>query len=409
MWTYHPKRKQFYLHQFAEKQPDLNYRSKELVEEMMNLIRFWLDKGVDGLRTSATIYLLEDNRFLDEPITSDQTINGKPAYKAFDHIYTQCLPETYEMLRRFREVVDSYKQKDGQTRILMVGIGTLPTMENMMKFYGNKSHPIAHIPLNYVLLNAHALNDASSAEDYQNSINTWMENMPQGEHPNWMFGNHDTSRIPNRFDSSSVDSINVLLLLLPGTPIACEGEEIGMEDTKIRWEQTTDVCALGLGPLLYETVNRDPERTPFQWNSSHHAGFSAIDGTTWLPVNPNYYRINVQAQKYDLRSHYNIYRNLIKLRSREAFRRGDFKMYNVSERIFAFKRGLPNDVYVIIMNVNNEEESVDIENIISEEINGNFEIVLVSENSEYEVGDKLNASCKLFRMRPKSAIVLQSI
>ncbi|XP_065203795.1 maltase 2-like [Planococcus citri] len=407
MWTYHSTRKQFYLHQFAEKQPDLNYRSKELVEEMINVIRFWLDKGVDGFRMDAIIHLVEDDRFLDEPVISNQTINGKPAYKAFDHIYTQCLPETYEMFRRFREVADSYKQKDGQTRLVMLEIGTMPTIENTMKFYGNKSHPIAHIPFNFYPLDD--LRDTSSAQDFQTSINKWMDNMPQGQWPNWVLGNHDNFRIASRFDPSSVDMMNMFLLLLPGTPIAYNGEEIGMEDAKIRWDQTTDVYALGVGPLWYETFSRDPERTPFQWNASHHAGFSSIDGKTWLPVNPNYYRINVQAQKYNLRSHYNIYKNLIKLRSREAFRRGDFKMYTISDRIFAFKRNLSNEIYAIIMNLNNEEESVDIKNTIANETNGNFEIILVSENSEYEVGDKLNTSSEVFRMRPKSAIVLQSI
>ncbi|XP_065203796.1 maltase 2-like [Planococcus citri] len=406
MWTYHPTRKQFYLHQFADKQPDLNYRSKELVEEMLNLIRFWLDKGVDGLSMSAIVFLLENESFLDEPVISNQTINGKPTHNAFDHIYTQCQPETYEMLRRFREVADSYKQKDGQTRLLMLGIGTTPTIENTMKFYGNKSHPIAHIPLNYHLLDS--LNDISSAHDYQNHLNKWIENMPAGQWPNWVLGNHDHFRISKRFDSSSVDMMNMLLLLLPGTPFAYNGEEIGMEDAKIRWEQTTDVYALDVGPLLYESFSRDPERTPFQWNSSHHAGFSGIDGKTWLPVNPNYYRINVQAQKYNLKSHYNIYKKLIELRSKEAFYRGDFKMYTISDRVFAFKRNLSNEVYVIIMNLNNEEESVDIKNAIANETNGNFEIILVSENSEYEVGDELNASSGVFRMRPKSSIILKS-
>lgn len=85
-------------------------------------------------------------------------------------------------------------------------------------------------------------------------------------------GNHDVPRIADRFDPSSVDSINMLLLLLPGTPIVYNGDEIGMTGSKIRWDQTTDVYALDLGPMFYEIYSRDPERTPFQWNSSRHAG-----------------------------------------------------------------------------------------------------------------------------------------
>ncbi|XP_065204698.1 maltase 2-like [Planococcus citri] len=406
LWSYHPIRKQFFLHQFARKQPDLNYRYDKLVEEMMNVIRFWLDKGVDGFRMDAVIHLVEDYRFLDEPIVTNLLFSGKPAYVAFDHKYTQCLPETYEMFHQFRELADSYKEKDGQTRVIMLEIGTMPTIENTMRFYGNKSYPISHIPFNFLLMDF--LNDTSTAQDFHYYINQWMDNMPEGQWPNWMLGNHDRIRIADRYVPSSVDSMNTLLLLLPGTPVSYNGEEIGMDDVKLSWNQITDVYAQVVDPLMYMARSRDPERTPFQWDSSRHAGFSNTSGKTWLPVNPDYYRINVEAQKNDPKSHLNIYKNLIKLRSKNVFRLGDFKLYNVSEKILAFKRSLQNEIFIIMINLSNEEEVIDFKNTITDVPNTNFNIALVSQNSEFEVGNELNTRDK-FRMIPKSCIVLEAI
>ncbi|XP_065203797.1 maltase 2-like [Planococcus citri] len=405
-WTYVPERKQYYLHQFARKQPDLNYRSNELLEEMKNVIRFWLDRGVDGFRMDAVPFLIEDDQFLDEPIINPEfTIHGIPAFDAVDHKYTQCLQGTYDILRQFREVLDSYKQKDGKTRLMMVE--AYATLNNTMRFFGTKTQPIAHIPFNFFLLTR--LKDESNASDFQNAINDWMNNMPQGEWPNWVLGNHDNRRIAEKFDPSSVDSLNTLLLLLPGTPITYNGEEIGMEGMKIRWDQTTDVGALNVGPLLYNNMSRDPERAPLQWNSSIHAGFSDTKNKTWLPVNPNYYKLNVEAQKNDPKSHLNIYKNLTKLRSKDVFRLGGFKSYIISERIFAFKRNLHNEIYLIVMNLNNEEEFVDIKNTVTDVPNEVFKIALASQNSRFEVGDELNISNSKFGMSPKSSIVLQAV
>lgn len=81
-----------------------------------NVMRFWLDKGVDGFRVDAIPHLVEDETFLDEPLISNLMVNGKPGYRAYDHKYTESLPETFEICRQFRQTVDFYKQKDGQTR-----------------------------------------------------------------------------------------------------------------------------------------------------------------------------------------------------------------------------------------------------------------------------------------------------
>ncbi|XP_065203783.1 maltase 2-like [Planococcus citri] len=397
-WKYNEERKQFYLHQFGEAQPDLNYRSKELVEEMKNVLKFWLDKGVHGIRTDSVPYLVEDDKFLDEPPynkTSAVRLIGKKDYDALSHIYTKDQPESLKILRQFREVLDSYTQKGGPTRLLLTEAYT--DIKHTIESYGTQESPIAQIPFNFYLLTE--LNDSSNAKAFNDTIHLWLDNMPKGRWPNWVIGNHDNSRVSTRFEPSAVDGINMLVQLLPGTAITYQGEEIGMEDTKVRQDQSSDI----------ESPSRDPERTPFQWSSSPHAGFSTISGNTWLPVNPNYYTLNLEAQKKDPKSHYNIYKKLVKLRSNTVFQHGDINTYVVSERVFAFKRSIPEEeMCIIILNLNNEGEHVNL-NTCMPDLPGKLNVYIASKNSEYNIGDQINTNDAGFYMRPKSALVLQGI
>lgn len=150
-------------------------------------------------------------------------------------------------------------------------------------------------------------------------------------------GNHDNPRVATRMGSEMVDSMNMLNLLLPGTAITYMGEEIGMEDTNVRWDQTVDPRGLNAGVDGYRVLSRDPARTPFQWNADVSAGFTA-SGKTWLPVNPNYWRLNLAEQKKQPRSHYSVYKRLTSLRKTRTVQRGAFQGYVLSDWVYAFSR-----------------------------------------------------------------------
>lgn len=156
----------------------------------------------------------------------------------------------------------------------------------------------------------------------------------------FQIGNHDLNRVAARFGADMVDAMNALTLLLPGTAITYMGEEIGMENTNVRWDQTVDPMGRNAGPDGYRELSRDPARTPYQWDASVSAGFSS-NSRPWLPVNPGYWQLNLDAQRRQRRSHYHVYKRLVELRKTPALRRGAFAGHVLSDWVYAFSRWVP--------------------------------------------------------------------
>jgi len=128
-----------------------------------------------------------------------------------------------------------------------------------------------------------------------------------------------------------IDGIHMIQFFLPGTPIMYMGDELGMTDIYLRYDQIIDKDSLKTGHI------REKSRTPFQWDSSPQAGFSN-NTKTWLPVNPNYVTINVEFEQNARRSHLKIFKEIMNLRQLEVFRTGDLELYEISEYVFAFSR-----------------------------------------------------------------------
>ncbi|XP_025411875.1 maltase 2-like [Sipha flava] len=399
-WAWSDERKQYYLHQFHSKQPDLNYRNPELVEDMKNNMRFWLDRGIDGYRLNSVSNLVEDSKFLDEPKKPEEIAEKeKNTHKQYYHPYTMDLPETYGMVKQFKDIMEEYKQRDGKTRVLIIEAHT--SINNTMKYYG--TDPGAYLPFNFGLITK--LNDGSNASDFNDAVYTWLENLPRGKWPNWVIGNHDNHRVATRMGPEMVDAMNMLNLLLPGTAFTYMGEEIGMEDARVRWNQTVDPMGLNVGRDGYRELSRDPERSPYQWNADVSAGFTVVS-STWLPVNPDYWHLNLAAQKQRSHSHYTVYKRLTALRRTRTMRKGAFEGHVLSEWVYAFSRSLKGaETYLVVLNVGSQYERVDLSSlsIIKEE---NLMVHTSSVNSQYSIRDTLNTTN--FEMRPKSALVLVS-
>lgn len=127
----------------------------------------------------------------------------------------------------------------------------------------------------------------------------------------FQFGNHDNNRMPTRFRHEMVDGLNAINMILPGVAVTYQGEEIGMRDGYVSWEDTVDVQAINSGNNeTYLEYSRDPARTPFHWDSTTSAGFST-NTSTWLPVADDYLELNLRKQKEDERSHYKVCKNYI--------------------------------------------------------------------------------------------------
>nr|XP_029715278.1 maltase 2-like isoform X3 [Aedes albopictus]XP_029715279.1 maltase 2-like isoform X3 [Aedes albopictus] len=400
-WTFHPRRGQFYLHQFTKEQPDLNFRNPAVTEQMDEVMRFWLRKGVAGFRIDAVNHLFEAEDFPDEPLTG--TDADPLSYGYTHHYYTKDLPEAYDMVYHWRSLLDQWTlEHGGPTRIMMTEAYANITFT--MKYYRSADGARAgsHMPFNFLLITD--LNQASSAPDFVFTVNKWLTYMPRDQNANWVVGNHDQPRVGSRFGKERIDLINVLLMTLPGIAVTYYGEEIGMLDFKdIPWEDTKDPTARNTNKQVYMDFSRDPERTPFQWDESLNAGFSTA-AKTWLPVNPNYVELNLNNQKQAERSHYKTYQQLVKLRQHETLRKGTIQLIPYNEEIVTYVRELSNrDSFVVVLNLGPREQPVDLS--IFARLSEHLTVAVASSSSSFSTGDLVQRDGLL--IGPYDALVLK--
>jgi alpha-glucosidase len=302
-WEWDEVTGQYYLHSFLKEQPDLNWRNPEVRRAMLDVMRFWLDRGVDGFRVDTIHRMIKDAKLRDDPPSRRRAAHGKDLgeYATQKHIYSMNRPEVHEVIREFRRLLDSYDER------VAIGETHLP-LDELIKFYGQRGDEL-HLPFNFTLIylpwRARAFRYAVNA--YEAGLLRQQESVPTAVFwPNHVLGNHDEHRIASRLGKAQTRVAAMLLLTLRGTPTLYYGDEIGMADVEVPPEREQDpwgkqVPGLGLG--------RDPERTPMQWNAGPNAGFSTAE--PWLPIAPDYEVVNVKAQRADPASILSLYRRLI--------------------------------------------------------------------------------------------------
>lgn len=242
-WEWSPTRGQYYLHQFAVGQPDLNYRSAALQREMRGVLTFWLDRGVEGFRIDAINHMYEDARFLDEPKSN---VSGLPDddYDTLDHIYTRNLPETYEVLESWRKLLDG---RSTSTDTKMILTEAYADLNHTARYYEAGSN----VPFNFMFIAD--LKNTSEAADFKLFIDRWMNHVPDGPSyvANWVVGNHDNHRAASRFGVKRADQLSMLTTVLPGVSVIYNGDEIGMVDRPFTYAETVDPAGCNAGPDRY--------------------------------------------------------------------------------------------------------------------------------------------------------------
>ncbi|XP_058124503.1 maltase 2-like [Anopheles ziemanni] len=382
-WTRPEGQTQYYLHQFDKKQPDLNFRNPRVRQEMESMVRFWLDKGVDGFRIDAINHAYEDPEFRDEELIDPK---GELMWENMDHKYTKDLPECYDLVYDWRAVFDQYKARDNHTRLMMTEAYT--SLENTMKWYGNGNRAGSHIPFNFAMINQ--LSKDSRANDFKRVIDEWLNAMPNGAQANWVLGNHDRPRVASRYGRKLASSLAVLEMTLPGIAVVYYGEEIGMEDNReISFEDTQDPQAANTNPDVYQEFTRDPVRTPFQWDNSAYAGFTAASTTkTWLPIHSNYREVNLAAQKTAPESMFKLYQRLIKLRKDHAFSHGHYDSKVLLNNVFGYTRTLDDhQSFAVVVNLNDNDVNVNLKEL-HEDIES-AKVVMTSLDAKMKEGDEV--------------------
>ncbi|NXG36148.1 SLC31 protein, partial [Dromaius novaehollandiae] len=352
-WQFDDVRNQCYFHQFGKEQPDLNFRNLAVQQEIHDIIKFWLDKGIDGFSFSTVKFLLEATHLRDEPqVNKSQNPEDITAYSQLYHDYTTTQVGMHDILRSFRQTMEQFSSEPGRYRFMSSDADDGEDTEATMMYYGTSFVEEADFPFNFYLINLKNLSGNSIFE----AVTLWMKNMPEGKWPNWAVGNPNSARISSRVGKEYVNVINMLLLTLPGTPITYYGEEIGMEN--IVSEEVSE-------ELINSVPVTFPEKSPMQWDGKLNAGFTE-GNSSWLPVNPDYQSVNVEIQKTWSNSSLNLYRELTSLRNNELpiYRGWMCYIWNDSN-VFVYVRELDGLKRVFMMVLNfGQESTIDLKAIV---------------------------------------------
>lgn len=319
-WEWDAQTQQYYYHAFLKEQPDLNWRNPEVQEAMQDVIRFWLEKGVDGFRVDVMWHMIKDQLFRDNPRKPD-TDPASLFYDDFLPVYSTDQPEVHDVVRDMRLLMEEFGDR------VLIGEIYLP-IDRLVAYYG-KENKGAHLPFNFQLLTIDW-----DANLIANMISQYEGAIPAGGWPNWVLGNHDQPRIASRVGMPQARIAAMLLLTLRGTPTIYYGDEIGMTDVAIPDSEMVDPQGIRF-PDLYKS--RDPARTPMQWDDSENAGFSLAK--PWLRLADNYPEVNVRTQKKTPGSMLQLYRKLIHRRQQEpALQSGSYQPVFADEQLFAYVR-----------------------------------------------------------------------
>ncbi len=345
VWEFDKTTGQYYLHTFLKDQPDLNWRNPDVIKAMMDVIRFWMKRGVDGLRVDAFIMLYKDLQFLDEPYKPKDQWDEKRMYYNLEHIYTVNHPELSPLLDVFCDVLDEF----GGKFMITETSGRLLTMDQLITLY-KKNREHAHAPFNFYFINL-----PWDAKTYKEFIDTYDVKVGNASIPTYVLGNHDKPRVASRIGKDAAKTAAMLLLTLRGIPTIYYGEEIGMEDADIKPEEAKDPHRTVVQGVL---VSRDPERTPMQWNDRGFAGFS--EKAPWLPINENFKEVNVENERKDSHSMLSLHKALLTLRKKHVpFTKGSYQSLPEStNKVFAYYRKTEDETFLIVLNFTDSQSTI---------------------------------------------------
>lgn len=321
-WTWDARRGQYYLHNFLKDQPQLNLHHAPVQDALLDVARFWLDRGVDGFRLDAINFAMHDPSLADNPPAPP----GGPRTRPFDfqqHRHNQSYPAIPAFLEGLRAVLDSYGDRFTVAEV----VGDEARVERRAFTAPGRLTTAYGFDFLYA--------DTLTAERVERALKPWSEGWPA-----WAFSNHDAPRAPSRWAAEAerepmARMAMMLLMCLRGEVFLYQGEELGLPQADVPFERLRDPEAIANWPL---TLGRDGARTPMPWRAeAPHAGFS--DAEPWLPVDPRHAALAVDAQAADPGSMLNLTRRLIARRRGEpALREGELTFVEAPRPLIAFAR-----------------------------------------------------------------------
>lgn len=341
-WELDTTTNQYYYHTFSKEQPDLNWRNEDVVSEMLQVLRFWLEKGVDGFRVDAAEWTYKDPHFLDEPPNPHYKAGIATSYQKLQHIYTNALPENTLLIKKFADVLEEYRDK------FLVTEEWVP-IEHLIKTYSIIGKDF-YMPFNFGLISL-----PWRADVHKKYVDRFDKEVGSTYIPTYVLGNHDKSRIATRVGRQQARIAVMLQMTLRGIPFVYYGDEIGMQDVSVPQDKEQDILG-----RISPGMGRDPQRSPMQWNTQKFAGFSEV--APWLPLGDDYETTNVASETHETTSFLSLYKKLIHLRkTHPAFISGTYTSLDISSAtIFAYTRELENEKFLVVLNYDDQKHVINL-------------------------------------------------
>jgi oligo-1,6-glucosidase len=353
-WQYDAPTKSYYLHYFSKKQPDLNWNNPKLRQEVHNIMRFWLDKGIDGFRMDAFQFVAKDPSFPPIPGVTQATFTN-----AYNHG-----PHLHDYLKEInQEVLSKYN-------VMSVAEGAGRNVTEAMLFVDPARK---ELDMTYTFEGTGVGSDTDTYKltDLKRVYTRWDSAFAQKGWQAIDLGNHDQPRMVSKFGddrpafrAASAKLLNTFLLTMRGTPYCYNGDELGMTNSTFNGiADYRDVAARNAYQLLKQQggdeaaffhslkrFSRDNSRTPFQWDATTNAGFTT--GTPWIKVNPNYVAINQAAEEKDFSSVLHHFRQAIALRKNHAVLvYGQYQLLDAANpHIYAYTRTQDAEKVLVVLN-----------------------------------------------------------
>lgn len=363
-WDYVEETDSYYLHTFAQEQPDLNWENPKLRQEVYDIMKFWAKKGVDGFRMDAFQFASKDTTYPEFPEGHE---------KDFIKWYGM-RPQLHDYLKEmYVEVIEPYN-------LFAVAEGAGSTFEDAHNLVDEDRNEL-QTAYHFEYVDMSRTPDGYELKDFKEVFTRWDKEFAEKGWVAIFLSNHDNARMVNRFGNPSPEfrrvstqMLNTFLLSMRGTPYTYYGDELGMTNIDMPTiEEYVDIDAIGKYKSalvanadmeeFMEVLNyssRENGRTPMQWNDSLNAGFTT--GTPWKRVNENYKEINVAVQNNDPNSVLNHFRKMVKLRKdSKVLVYGNYQILQAEHPdIYAYTRTLENKKMLVILNFTNHDSSIEL-------------------------------------------------
>lgn len=342
-WRWEPRREQYYLHNFLASQPDLNFHNPAVRQATLDNVKFWLDKGVDGLRLDAINFCFHDAQLRDNPPKPKEMRVGRGfspdnPYAYQFHYYNNTQPENLGFLKELRQLLDRYPDAAA-----LGEISSEDSLATTAEYVGDQR---LHMGYSFELLT-----DDFNAAYIRGTVEKLEAAMTHGW-PCWAVSNHDVQRAVSRWGNGDTthdfaSQLVALVCSLRGSVCLYQGEELGLPEADVPFEALQDPYGKVFWPKF---KGRDGCRTPMPWSGEDSAGFS--EGQPWLPIPDAHRAISVAAQESDPHSVLNVVRNFLAWRKRHpALQHGHIAFFDAPEPVLALRRDTEDESLLAVFNL----------------------------------------------------------